>query len=134
VENEVHYLKNLKFENGTLINKLPFLQVTLYIRIYYNQWIYNNEKSGCQFYCVQWTGNDAVCHDPFSDKDVQVVCICHGSMGWTGTRYMYFGDEQTGNMGYLDCTSVDDLINIMKSLMKLEELTCPAEALKFLKR
>lgn len=118
-------LKDLKL-NGIPLTSLYYINVSPTIIMYYSpNSFYSEEVSGCEFSAVEWTGSSSTDEGYFMDSNTMVQILCTGSIYWDGLRHLYFGDKQTDNVGYLFCTDPNDIIIIMKALLKLEKRYCP---------
>lgn len=95
------------------------------VRIYYK--IRDNKKTGFDFYIVANCGYEECIEtkkDVWSPNYCYVECIYWGTAYFDGIRHLYMGDKFTDNERYFYYPNLDDNIDVIKELRKLELKYC----------
>lgn len=88
-------------------------------RLYYLPTPGNN---GFYFYGLSWSGNYS--GKPMWGESTTVEIAISGWAAFDGVRHLYFGDEQTDNVGYFNYPDLQEWLYLLRALSELQNRYC----------
>ncbi len=61
---------------------------------------------------------------PFLHEGSEYEILLHGVAYFDGIRHLYFGDEACDNFGYFYYPNLEDIVEVLQELKKLEDKYC----------
>jgi hypothetical protein len=121
-------LKELTFEDGTLVHKWPFVQIedkAKFYRVYYKERVHSDgatEGMGFDFCVVYWIGSGIQGEHWSEESDCQVDVHMWGNALFDGIRHIFNGDS--ANSGYIYYPDTGGIIKVFECLRDLETKYC----------
>lgn len=111
---ELHEVKH----NKQFINDWNFIDLDNN-RLYY---LPTPDNNGFHFYGLSWSGNYS--GKPMWGESTTVEIAISGWAAFDGVRHLYFGDEQTDNVGYFNYPDLQEWLDLLRALSELQNKYC----------